>query len=61
MSSILRYVTQLKLTTRTSDERPVVEDRSPRNEDFKVLAFEVLGRESYVSFLDARLNFCQVL
>ena len=44
------------------DERLAVDDSSSRNEDFEVLVFEVLGRESYVSFLDVQqLHFCQVL
>lgn len=58
MSSISRCVTQQELTARTFQ----TQDLSSKNEDFEVLAFELLGRESYVGFLDARqLNFCQVL
>lgn len=59
----MRYLVSLafRVTVRADckdipDERFVVEDYSSRNEDFKVLAFEVLRRESYLglSFLDAR-------
>lgn len=59
----MRYLVSLAFrdTVRTDckdipDERFVVEDYSSRKEDFKVLAFEVLRRESYLglSFLDAR-------